>query len=182
MFKIYSSVVLSLMAWFGIQADKPTPPDWKRFTKVVLAEGLDEPMEMAFLPGNKVIVVERKGGVKIIDEKTKEVSDAGFIEVNTKYTNKKGQTREAEEGLMGITLDPKFATNHWVYLYYAHPKEAKHVLSRFVLKDDALVMESEKVVLEVKTQREECCHTGGGLAWDKAGNLFLTVGNNTVKR
>lgn len=180
MFKIYSSVVLSLMAWFGIQADKPTPPDWKRFTKVVLAEGLDEPMEMAFLPGNKVIVVERKGGVKIIDEKTKEVSDAGFIEVNTKYTNKKGQTREAEEGLMGITLDPKFATNHWVYLYYAHPKEAKHVLSRFVLKDDALVMESEKVVLEVKTQREECCHTGGGLAWDKAGNLFLTVGNNTV--
>lgn len=180
MFKITISVLLSIMAWFGMQADKPTPPDWKRFTKVVLAEGLDEPMEMAFLPGNKVLIVERKGGVKIINEKTKEVLDAGFIEVNTKYTNKKGQIREAEEGLMGVTLDPKFATNHWVYLYYAHPKEAKHVLTRFVLKDDALVMESEKLILEVKTQREECCHTGGGLAWDKAGNLFLTVGNNTV--
>ncbi|MCP9769482.1 carbohydrate-binding protein [Lacihabitans sp. LS3-19] len=161
-------------------ADKPTPPDWNRFTKVVLAEGLDEPMEMAFLPGNKVIIVERKGGVKIVNEKTKEVSDAGFITVNTKYTNKQGQTREAEEGLMGISLDPKFAINHWVYLYYAHPTESKHILTRFVLKNDELVMESEKVILEVKTQREECCHTGGGMTWDKAGNLFLTVGNNTV--
>jgi cytochrome c len=180
MIKIFSTLFLSGLAWFGFLADKPTPPDWNRFTKVVLAEGLDEPMEMAFLPGNKIIVVERKGGVKIINEKTKEVFDAGFITVNTKYTNKQGQTREAEEGLMGVSLDPKFTTNHWVYLYYAHPKESKHVLSRFVLKNDTLVMASEKQMLDVKTQREECCHTGGGMTWDKAGNLFLTIGNNTV--
>jgi cytochrome c len=180
MIKILFTFFLSVLTWFGFMADKPTPPDWNRFTKVVLAEGLDEPMEMAFLPGNKVIIVERKGSVKIVNEKTKEVSDAGFITVNTKYTNKQGQTREAEEGLMGVSLDPKFAINHWVYLYYAHPSESKHVLSRFVLKNDELVMASEKVVLEVKTQREECCHTGGGMTWDKAGNLFLTVGNNTV--
>ena len=87
MIKIFSTLFLSVLAWFGFLADKPAPPDWNRFTKVVLAEGLDEPMEMAFLPGNKIIVVERKGGVKIINEKTKEVLDAGFITVNTKYTN-----------------------------------------------------------------------------------------------
>lgn len=180
MLKLFSTLFFGLFAYLGIYKMANQPPDTNRFTKVVLAEGLDEPMEMDFLPNNKIIIVERKGGVKIIDETTKDVLDAGFIQVNTKYTNKQGQTREAEEGLMGVSLDPNFAQNHWVYLYYAHPQETKHVLSRFELKEDALVMESEKIVLEVKTQREECCHTGGGMAWDKAGNLFLTVGNNTV--
>jgi cytochrome c len=183
MVKLFFSLFIGLSTWLGFVAwplADPEKPDSNRFTKVILAEGLDEPMEMAFLPGNKIIVVERKGGVKIIDEKTKEVTDAGFITVNTKYTNKKGVVREAEEGLMGVSLDPNFKVNNWVYLYYAFPKEPKHVLSRFVLKDDALVMESEKIMLEVKTQREECCHTGGGMTWDKANNLFLTVGNNTV--
>jgi cytochrome c len=180
MIKVFISIVFSIISLFGLFADTPLKPDWNRFTKVVLAEGLDEPMEMAFLPGNKIIIVERKGGVKIVDEKTKEVLDAGFIQVNTKYTNKQGQTREAEEGLMGVSLDPKFNINHWVYLYYAHPKESKHVLSRFTLSNDTLHMASEKKVLEVITQREECCHTGGGMTWDRSGNLFLTVGNNTV--
>ena len=178
--KIIYSIFFSLLVWMGVLKDADTLPDWNRFTENVLAEGLDEPMEMAFLPNQKVIVVERKGGVKIIDENTKEVNDAGFIEVNTKYTNKEGRTREAEEGLMGVSLDPNFATNHWVYLYYAHPTKIMHVLSRFELKDEMLDMDSEKVLLEVVTQREECCHTGGGIVWDKDGNLFLTVGNNTV--
>jgi len=182
MIKLIVSFITVLLAWLGtLFLEKSAElPDSNRFTKVILAEGLDEPMEMAFLPNNKVILVERKGGVKIIDEKTKVVSDAGFIEVNTKYTNKQGVVREAEEGLMGISLDPNFKINNWIYLYYAHPTQAKHLLSRFVLKNESIVMESEKVMLEVPTQREECCHTGGGMVWDKAGNLFLTVGNNTV--
>jgi cytochrome c len=180
MFKFISFVFLYILTFLGLKADESKAPDWDRFTKVVIAEGLDEPMKMAFLPNKKILVVERKGGVKLIDEKTKEVSDAGFIKVNTKYTNKKGQTREAEEGLLGLAIDPNFKTNNWVYLYYADPKTVKHVLSRFVFKGDSLHMNTEKRVMEVPTQREECCHTGGGMTWDQSGNLFLTTGNNTV--
>jgi cytochrome c len=180
MLKFLSFVFLYFLSFIGLISDEPKAPDWGRFTKVVITEGLDEPMKIAFLPGGKIIVVERKGAVKIINEKTKEVSPAGFITVNTKYTNKKGQTREAEEGLMGISLDPKFAVNHWVYLYYAHPKLSQHVLTRVVLHADTLDMKTEKTVMVVPTQREECCHTGGGMTWDKSGNLFLTTGNNTV--
>ncbi|HEV7378285.1 MAG TPA: PQQ-dependent sugar dehydrogenase, partial [Dyadobacter sp.] len=72
-----------------------------------------------------------------------------------------------------------FEKNHWIYLYYAHPTEKKHILSRWDLVDDQLVESSKKDIIEVETQREVCCHTGGGMVWDKAGNLFLTVGNNT---
>ena len=65
-------------------------------------------------------------------------------------------------------------------LFRSDPNETKHVLARWELIGDELKADSKKVVLEVPTQREECCHTGGGMAFDKNGNLFLTVGNNTV--
>lgn len=151
-----------------------------RFTEVVLAQGLDEPMAMTFLPGNKVLVIERKGGVKLILEDTKETIFAGWIEVNTKYTNKEGQTREAEEGVMGVIVDPNYAENNWIYIYFADPETPKHVLARYEFRDDYLLEDSKTIVLEVPTQREECCHTGGGMTWDAKNNLYLSVGNNTV--
>jgi len=80
---------------------------------------------------------------------------------------------------MGFTMDPNYEKNHWIYLYYAHPTEKKHILTRWEIKEDQLVESSKKTVLEVETQREVCCHTGGGMTWDKSGNLYLTVGNNT---
>ncbi len=152
-------------------------PDESRFTPVVVTEDLDEPMVFEVLNDGTAFIIERKGGLKKYDPATNTTSLIATIPVNTKYTSAEGQVREAEEGLMGLSLDPRFEQNHWIYLYYAHPTEKKHILSRFELKDDEL--KSEKVVLEVPTQREVCCHTGGGMTWDKAGNLYLTVGNNT---
>ena len=161
------------------QAQQPTPPDENRFTKSVLTEKLDEPMEITFLPDKRILFVERKGNLKAYDPKTKEVSVLATIPVNTKYTNRQGQVREAEEGLMGLIADPNYAKNNWIYMYYADPSEKKHVLARWELKGNELVEASKKIVLEVPTQREECCHTGGGMVFDKAGNLYLTTGNNT---
>ncbi|HAK76846.1 MAG TPA: HHIP-like protein 1 [Runella sp.] len=161
------------------QAQQPTPPDENRFTKSVLTEKLDEPMEITFLPDKRILFVERKGNLKAYDPKTKEVSVLATIPVNTKYTNRQGQVREAEEGLMGLIADPNYAKNNWIYMYYADPSEKKHVLARWELKGSELVEASKKIVLEVPTQREECCHTGGGMVFDKAGNLYLTTGNNT---
>jgi len=156
-------------------------PDENRFTPVVLtAEGdFDEPMSFEVLKDGKVFISERKGALKLFDPITKMVSLVGTIPVNTKYTNAEGVVSEAEEGFMGFTVDPKFDVNHWVYLYYSHPTIAKHVLTRWEIKNDKLLEGSEKVLLDVATQREACCHTGGGMTWDAKGDLYLSVGNNT---
>jgi glucose/arabinose dehydrogenase len=100
--------------------------------------------------------------------------------VNTKYTSKEGVVSEAEEGLMGIIVHPLFAKNHWIYMYYADPADTKHVLARWELHGDSLYPSTKKVLLEIPTQREVCCHTGGGMAFDVQGNLYMTVGNNTA--
>ncbi|MFN3848650.1 MAG: PQQ-dependent sugar dehydrogenase [Spirosomataceae bacterium] len=154
-------------------------PDENRFKKVILIEKLDEPMEMALLKDGRVLFVERKGAFRQFNPETGELKTIATIPVNTKYVNKKGQSREAEEGLMGLTQDPNFEQNHWIYMYYADPKEPKHVLARWEFVNEQLVESSKKIILEVPTQREECCHTGGGMTWDKQGNLYLTTGNNT---
>ncbi len=156
-------------------------PDDNRFTPVALtAEGaLDEPMNFEVLKDGRVYINERKGDLKVYNPILKTVSLVGSIPVNTKYTSKDGRVTEAEEGFIGFTVDPKFDENHWAYLYYAHPTISKHVLARWEIRDDKLVAGSGKIVLEIPTQREVCCHTGGGMTWDESGNLYLAVGNNT---
>ncbi len=175
----FSTLWIGVLGVVATTYGQSAPPEENRFTKSILTEKLDEPMEMTFLPDKRILFVERKGNLKAYNPKTKEVSVLATIPVNTKYTNRQGQVREAEEGLMGLIADPNFAKNNWIYMYYADPTDKKHVLARWELKGDELVEASKKVVLEVPTQREECCHTGGGMVFDKVGNLYLTTGNNT---
>ncbi|THH39653.1 PQQ-dependent sugar dehydrogenase [Neolewinella litorea] len=162
--------------------DDGSKPEENRFTTTILTDpgSLDEPMAFTFLSDDELMVVERKGGVKTFNVAEREMQTVGQIPVNTIYTNKEGQSRPAEEGLMGVAADPDFVDNHWVYMLYAHPEEPKHVLSRYEFNGDSLLLGTEKVVLEYHAQREVCCHTGGGITFDKEGNLYLTTGNNTA--
>src|SRR5688572_13029207 len=86
------------------EENSSAPPEENRFTTTVLTDPgkLDEPMAMTFTGDGRLLFVERKGNVKSLNVKTRELKTIGFVPVNTKYTNKKGETREAEEGLMGI--------------------------------------------------------------------------------
>lgn len=174
--KIFLSFVLT---FFANLISIAQAPDETRFTKIELASKLDEPMELACLNDGRVLFIERKGALKQYDPNTGAIKILATIPVNTKYTNAKGVKREAEEGLMGLTQDPNFDQNHWIYMYYADVEEKKHTLARWELRGEELVASSKKIMLDVLQQREECCHTGGGMTWDKAGNLYLTTGNNT---
>jgi len=182
--RFFLSLFIGLMAFSCKQTSEVAdtkPPEENRFTTTVVTQPgqLDEPMEFTFLDKDKMLFVERKGGVKSVDLNTRVVKTIAMIPVNTKYTSKEGVVREAEEGLMGIIADPNFTKNHWIYMYYADPEEKKHVLARWELHGDSLYASTKKVVLEVETQREVCCHTGGGMVFDADGNLYLTTGNNT---
>lgn len=141
-----------------------------RFNKVVLGFEFDEPTEMTILPDGRIIFIERKGDVKLYDPK----SDPAIRVINTfeVFTGN-------EDGMIGLTKDPGFEQNHWLYIYRSHPTQVANVLSRFTFTNDAIDMASEKELLAVPTQRAECCHTGGSLAFGPEGNLFISTGDNT---
>ncbi len=182
-FKI-SAILLLLVAAFSyaFMLDDPKKPDESRFTPVTLTRPgeLDEPNTFEVLSDGRVLISERKGAIKLFDPLTKLVKTIATLPVNTKYTSATGKVTEAEEGLMGLTVDPDFNKNHFIYTFYAPLTEKKWKLTRWKFENDALVAGSEKVLLEFATQREVCCHTGGGMTWDAKKDLYLTVGNNTA--
>jgi cytochrome c len=144
-------------------------PEENRFAKMVLDFNLDEPTEMTILPDGRILFIERKGNVKLYTPSTNKVSVINTLSPWTKY----------EDGLIGLASDPDFATNNFIYLYYSHPERSSNVLSRFVFKGDKLDLTSEKEILEVPTQRDKCCHTGGSLQFGKDRILFISTGDNT---
>jgi cytochrome c len=145
----------------------------------VLAEKLDEPMELSVLDNDRILYIQRKGEVMLFNNKTGQLKQVSKIPVSTKYTNKDGQQREAEDGLLGLSKDPNFAKNNWIYLFYSDPEKSSNVLSRFEFKNDTILLSSKIEMIDIPVQREECCHTAGSIAWDKAGNLYLSTGDNT---
>ncbi|GAB3444896.1 PQQ-dependent sugar dehydrogenase [Actinophytocola sediminis] len=159
------------------------------FQQVTLARGeaeMGEPMSMAVLPDRSVLHTSRNGTVRLTDA-------AG----NTKVAGTLAVYAHDEEGLQGIAVDPNFASNRHIYLYYAPPLstpggdapgdgtdfsawDGVNRLSRFTLNGDGtLNTGSEQQVLDVPASRGICCHVGGDIDFDAAGNLYLSTGDDT---
>lgn len=144
----------------------------------VWQDTVKDPMELAVAPDGRVLWAERAGVVKMWKPDTQSTVVIGKIPVFDGL----------EDGLLGITIDPKFSQNGWVYLNHSLPETTKDEhghkagiirVSRYTLKSDQLDLDSEKKMLDIPTQRDECCHVGGSLGFDGAGNLFVAIGDNT---
>lgn len=142
---------------------------WDHYEVEVIDDDTLDPMELAVAPDGRVIYIERGGLVKVWSEQSG-TRVAGVLNVTTAL----------EDGLLGMAIDPAFMENGWIYIYYSPVGTTAHNrLSRFTLKDDVLDLASESVVIDVPTQRQECCHSGGSVAFGPDGLLYLSIGDNT---
>ena len=154
-------------------------PDEDRFTKTPVAMGaFFEPTEMAILPDLDILVAQRRGEIMLYKSSTKTVKQAGFLDVYWKTKHTPGVN--AEEGLLGIQTDPDFKTNHFVYIYYSPSDTSVNRLSRFTLTGDTIDNKSEKIILQLYSQREICCHTAGSIAFGQDNMLFVSTGDNST--
>ncbi|SEK93150.1 ThuA domain-containing protein [Parapedobacter koreensis] len=153
-------------------------PERKRFVKTQLMKGeLFEPTEMALLPNSDILVAQRRGELLLYQQATGTIKQVGQLDV---YHRTEVPNVNAEEGLLGMALDPAFEKNNYVYLFYSPTDTSVNRLSRFVYDRDTLDRASEQVILQFYSQRDICCHTGGSIAFGSDGLLYLSTGDNST--
>lgn len=134
---------------------------------LVVAENLEIPWDIAFLPDGDLLVTERPGRVVRID------AEGNSFSVAVPNVRHRG-----EGGLLGITLHPKFASNHWVYLYSTQNlnEEIENVVTRYVYRDDELIQ--PRVIIDGIPGA--IYHDGGRMEWGPDGKLYITTGDATT--
>lgn len=153
-------------------------PDVNRFTRTQLISGeLFEPTEMTILPNNDVLIAQRRGEILLYKDRDSTLTQVGNLDV---YWKTDEPDVNAEEGLLGIKADPDFEENNYVYLFYSPADTSVNRLSRFTFEDDTLDPDSETIILQFYSTRDICCHTGGSIAFDKDGLLYLSTGDNST--
>ncbi len=167
-----SAIALSL-AILGSAAAQPLIRD-------VIATDLEDPMALAVAPDGDIYVTEREGKLLRVRPSTGGIFEVGKVPVEHLKITDRNSPYAREDGLQGLALDPNFATNKRIYLYYSAHDKSLNRLSRFTIKDGTLDMASEIMILEVPTQRDnKVCHHGGGVEFGPDGLLYLSLGDNT---
>ncbi|HWN96555.1 MAG TPA: PQQ-dependent sugar dehydrogenase [Methylomirabilota bacterium] len=138
------------------------------FADITLAAGFTNASCMAVAPDGRVFVGQQNGVVRVV--KNGSLLPARFLSIPVNTQN--------ERGLVGITLDPGFTTNNFVYLHYTTNGPTTSVIqriSRFTASNDVAVAGSEIILIETDAffaDRE----VGGGLKFGPDGMLYVGIG------
>jgi glucose/arabinose dehydrogenase len=135
------------------------------------ATGLEVPWGLAFLPSGNALVTERPGRVR-------HVSSAGSVSAANVATVDIASTSEG--GLLGLAIDPGFASNRFFYVYYTATKSGGDVnrVQRFTLSADERSASAGPVIID--DIAAAAFHDGGALRFGPDGKLYAGAGDARV--
>ncbi len=152
-------------------------PDPRRFNRHVLVNNLDEPVSFDVTKDYSAAMIAQRGGKLFwLDVATEKLSLMAEFDVFA-------PAKRIEFGLLAVAFDPDFATNQIIYVMYNVPDESgEHDLlqrlAQFKVSGKTLDMASEQVLIDIPND-DTCCHTGGDMDFDRHGNLFVALGDNS---
>jgi cytochrome c len=151
-------------------------PEENRFTKTILSNDLNEPMELAVAPDGRVFFAERGGNLYVY------LPAENKTQLLHKFSVMPDSKENFGSGILGLTIDPDFKDNHYLYLFYTPNEKPIHQnISRFKIGEDNVIdLTSEQIIIKIPLEMEIGAHAGGSLAWDKDKNLYISTGDNTV--
>ncbi len=137
---------------------------------VSLAQKLEIPWALDFLPDGSIVLTERPGRVRLID------AQAGLLPEPLLTIEE--VAHRGEGGLLGIAVHPDFASNHFIYLYYTY-QGSQHLANRVVRfsKEDKVLLD-EKIILDDIPAAS--IHNGGRIKFGPDGMLYITTGDASL--
>jgi len=137
------------------------------FRVVTVADGLERPWGLAFLPGGDILVTEKAGRLRII---------RGGRLLPNPVEGVPPVFTEGQGGLMDVVPHPDFASNRLLYLTYSKPQggpESTTVLARARFENDRLVALEEIFVANSRGRGQY----GSRVTFDGNGHIFVSVGD-----
>jgi len=132
----------------------------------VFTEGLYVPWSIVFTSSERMLVTERNGRIRIIKNGTLEDNPLkSFDDVSSR----------GEEGLMGLTLDPDYENNKFIYISYAYDSGDELEVKVIRFKDNGDELTDEKILIDnIPAERY---HAGCRLRFGPDGKLYITTGD-----
>ena len=143
------------------------------FRVVTLLTALENPWSVAFLPDGRMLVTERAGRLRLVgqDFRLDPKPIAGLPDV----------VSQGQGGLFDVVLHPEYAQNGWIYWAYNAPGAGGWgtALARGKLQGSRMTEVQVLFSMQPKTRSSQ--HFGGRIVFDKAGMLYLTLGDRGDK-
>lgn len=138
------------------------------FRIVTLAEGLQNPWGLAFLPDGSMLITERSGDLRLFKD--------GSLE-NQAIAGVPNVAARGQGGLLDVATHPDFAENRLVYLSYAGPGDggASTEVARGQL--NGMALEDVEVIFRAVPKSGGTGHFGSRLVFDNDGKLFISLGD-----
>jgi glucose/arabinose dehydrogenase len=174
-----SRSVLSFAAPFALLAASPALAVDETFDTQgpaihvqTVADGLDHPWGLAFLPDGSMLVTERPGALRHVTA-SGEVSEpiAGVPQVDAR----------GQGGLLDVTLDPDFASNRLVYLSYAEAGDGGNgtAVARGALDEAVAALGGVEVIFRQQPKEDSTKHFGSRIVFDGEGHVYVTMGERS---
>ncbi len=137
--------------------------------------GLSKPWGLAFTPDGSLLITERPGRLRLFKDGKLSAPVAGLPAVDARD----------QGGLLGLAVDPAFATNGLVYLAYVELKgdgtnHAAVARGRLVTTAAAPRLEGVQVIWRQTPSLASTKHYGGRLVFARDGTLFITGGERSI--
>ncbi|MEM7053716.1 MAG: PQQ-dependent sugar dehydrogenase [Pseudomonadota bacterium] len=133
-----------------------------------IADGLNHPWSLAFLPDGRMLVTERAGNLHMIQND--ELLASPVSGVPQAFASSQG-------GMLEVLVDPDFSDNNLIYLSYAHGDRDANAtrIVRARLQEQSLA--DVEVLFTASPMKDTPVHYGGRMAWLGDGTLAIGLGD-----
>ncbi len=133
--------------------------------RATVVSGLNSPVDFRFLPDGRILVAEKNGAIRVVENGVLRTDPLITLAVRT----------ETERGIGGLAVDPDFSTNGRLYVAYVAADTTRNTLSRLVVDGNTATLDQ---ILVQSTLTAAPNHHGGALGFGPDGALYWGVGDN----